>query len=540
MSVEFRPRKPGEYLKIAWKRKWLIVLPVIAITTAVAWVVYRLPDVYESSTLIAVTPATLPGGFVATTEDRLTRQLTSITQKVTSRSSLEPLVRRYDLYKTERDRGEPMEVAISTMRSDIKVAVNTSRNDITNGFIISFRYKDPKLAQLVTGDLASKYISEQTENTVNSATSAKQFIEQQTLQAKDALDAVDQQRLGFMQQNLGKLPAEVQSLMGQLGGLREQQKAYINEVGRLQDRRAAMAGQLALIKKSTEQLKDEAIENFTDPKTTLAWAQLAARKADIEANITRMLTELRPKHPDVLSRQAELESIQKSMDDMVGDWEQKIKEKHEKLKDRPDLQVAGIEAELKLIDSEIKRQQGIISDIEKSVSMVMERVNQVPGVELAIGALDREYQTKKLSYDSLLAQQHNIQLQTDAIKDQQGEGIEVIDPANLPAMPVAPKRLMLFMLGLGLGLTVGLVLAAAVEVPRLLTIQTSEDASHYTNLPVLVSVPELLTPKEALAIPRRRRLLLAAGIAVTIVSIPLLALVLKATHVLEMVAAGRA
>jgi hypothetical protein len=253
-----------------------------------------------------------------------------------------------------------------------------------------------------------------------------------------------------------------------------------------------------------------------------------------------MLTELRPKHPDVLSKQAELESIQKSMDEMVGDWEQKIKEKHEKLKDRPDLQVAGIEAELKLIDNEIKRQQGIISDIEKSVSMVMERVNQVPGVELAIGALDREYQTKKASYDSLLAQQHNIQLQTDAIKDQQGEGIEVIDPANLPAMPVAPKRLMLFMLGLGLGLTVGLVLAAAVEVPRLLTIQTSEDASHYTNLPVLVSVPELLTPKEALAIPRRRRLLLAAGIAVTIVSIPLLALVLKATHVLEMVAAGRA
>jgi uncharacterized protein involved in exopolysaccharide biosynthesis len=287
-------------------------------------------------------------------------------------------------------------------------------------------------------------------------------------------------------------------------------------------------------------LKDEAIENTTDPKTTPAWAQLAARKADIEANITRMLTELRPKHPDVLSKQAELESIQKSMDEMVGDWEQKIKEKHEKLKDRPDLQVAGIEAELKLIDNEIKRQQGIISDIEKSVSMVMERVNQVPGVELAIGALDREYQTKKASYDSLLAQQHNIQLQTDAIKDQQGEGIEVIDPANLPAMPVAPKRLMLFMLGLGLGLTVGLVLAAAVEVPRLLTIQTSEDASHYTNLPVLVSVPELLTPKEALAIPRRRRLLLAAGIAVTIVSIPLLALVLKATHVLEMVAAGRA
>ena len=62
MSVEFRQRKPGEYLKILRKRKWLIILPVIAIATAVAWVVYRLPNVYESSTLIVVKPSTLPTG----------------------------------------------------------------------------------------------------------------------------------------------------------------------------------------------------------------------------------------------------------------------------------------------------------------------------------------------------------------------------------------------------------------------------------------------------------------------------------------------
>jgi uncharacterized protein involved in exopolysaccharide biosynthesis len=301
-----------------------------------------------------------------------------------------------------------------------------------------------------------------------------------------------------------------------------------------------MASQLALVKKTAEQLKDEVIENTTDPKTTSAWAQLAARKADLEAQRTKMLTELRPKHPDVLSKQAEIDSVQNSMDEMVAEWKDKIKEKQDKLKDRPDLQVSAIESELKLLDSEIKREQNIISEIEKQVSVVMERVNQVPGVQLEIGALDREYQTKKAAYDSLLQQQYKIQLTSDALNQQQGEGIKVIDAANLPEKPVAPQRLMLSLMGLGLGLLLGLTLAASVEIPRLLTIQTSEDASHYTNLPVLVSVPELLTPKEALAIPRRRRLLLAAGIAVTIVSIPLLALVLKATHVLEIVAAGRA
>ena len=122
MSVEFRQRKPSEYIRILQRRKWLVILPVLAITTAVAYVVYRLPNVYQSTTLIVVRPSTLPTGVVPTiNEDSLTRQLTSITQVVTSRSSLEPLVQRYDLYRAERARGEAMETIISTMRDDIKV-----------------------------------------------------------------------------------------------------------------------------------------------------------------------------------------------------------------------------------------------------------------------------------------------------------------------------------------------------------------------------------------------------------------------------------
>jgi ABC-type uncharacterized transport system permease subunit len=78
-----------------------------------------------------------------------------------------------------------------------------------------------------------------------------------------------------------------------------------------------------------------------------------------------------------------------------------------------------------------------------------------------------------------------------------------------------------------------LLLAGIFEVPRLLTIQTSEDATHYTSLPVLVSLPELLTPAESARIPKRRKLMLAAGFAAMVISIPALALILKLTQVFE-------
>ena len=37
MSVEFRPRKLGEYVNIALKRKWLILLPTVAIGLSIAY-----------------------------------------------------------------------------------------------------------------------------------------------------------------------------------------------------------------------------------------------------------------------------------------------------------------------------------------------------------------------------------------------------------------------------------------------------------------------------------------------------------------------
>ena len=534
MSAEFRQRKPGEYIKILRRRKWLIILPAIAIATAVSWVVYRLPDVYESSTLIVVRPSTLPKTVVPTvTEDNLTRQLASIAQVVQSRSSLEPLVEKYDLYKTERLRGEPIESVIDMMRRDVNVKVNTTRNDITNGFNISYRYRDARIAQAITAELAGKYTSVQTQNAVNSGTAAANFMNNQVAQAREALAAVDKQLLDFKNANLGRLPTEVQPMLNQLTGLREEQKTLITEIGRLQDQRASAANQLALLKKAYSTSIEDAAESLTDPKTTLGWSQLVSRRAALQGELTALKQQYKDIHPDVIAKQKEVDQVQEQMDQMDADWKDKIKQKQERLSKHPDVTSAAAQAQIDNADNEIKRQQKALADNQTQIAQLVARIDQVPGVDVQLGALERDYQTKKAAYDELLQEQQKISLNADAIQQQQGEGIEVIDPANLPAKPVAPKRFMLAGMGLAAGLGLGLLLVAVFEGPRLLTIQNTEDARHYTGLPVLLAVPELLTPQEARAIPRRRRLLLAAGMLATLVSIPMLALALKLTHVFE-------
>ena len=87
MSVEFRQRKPGEYARIALKRKWLIILPMIVVGLAIGYVIFRLPDVYESSTLIVVKPSTLPNAVLPQiTEEALTREQALVQAKAFARA----------------------------------------------------------------------------------------------------------------------------------------------------------------------------------------------------------------------------------------------------------------------------------------------------------------------------------------------------------------------------------------------------------------------------------------------------------------------
>ncbi|MDX6532017.1 MAG: protein tyrosine kinase modulator [Blastocatellia bacterium] len=534
MSVEFRPRKLGEYANIARKRKWLILLPMVAIGLSIAYAVYRLPDVYESVTLIVVKPSTLPNTVVPTVaEETLTRELTSISQVVTSRSSLQPLMEKYDLFHEERLRGEPMELLIDQMRKQIKVEVNTTRNEITNGFNITYRGRDPKSTQIVAAELASKYIDEQTKGTVNAGASAKQFIEEQVRTAKDELDTIDTQRLTYLQQNMNNLPSQSQALVGRLTGLHEEQKALIAEQGRQRDLGAAYRSQLADITKSYDQEIALSAENTTDPKTTQAWAELVRRRAELEANQQSLLTQYKPKHPDVLSNQSQIDSVKRSQDQMIADWKARIDERKQKLTNLSDPRILSLKTQITMVDSDSDRTQKLLTETNAQIADLTGRINAIPTAEVGLEAIDREYQTKKLNYDNLLAQQQKIVVGADAAKDFQGGGIQVVDPANLPAMPVAPKRFVLTAAGFGIGLAVGLMLALAVEARRLFTIQTTEDAKHYTGLPVLASIPELLTAAEARAIPRRQKLAMAAGVAAAFVTMPALAFVLRSTHVLE-------
>jgi polysaccharide chain length determinant protein (PEP-CTERM system associated) len=539
MSVEFRQRKPAEYGRILWRRKWMILLPALAVSAAVTAVVWRLPNVYQSTSLLMVRPSTLTEGIAPQLSDEeLTIRINQIGQKVLSRTTLEPLIVNYNLYAADRGRGEPMESLVERMRTkDIKIELNKSRNEITNGFQLSFRAPRPQIAKDVTGRLAAEYVNAQVSLETEGAASQLRFVDDQLRQAREELATIDKQRIEYLQRNLSHLPTQSSALVQRLTGLYEQQKSYVTELGRLRDQRTAVATQIGTIQKVDSEQKEDFVENVTDPKTTLAWADLSKHESELESVMQAMLAGgLRPKNPDVIAKRQELESVQKRKQRMLDEWQEKIEQKRQRLEGRTNPQLKQAENSLRLIEGEIARQERQLEQARAATSELESRVNRIPETEVGLSAIEREYQTKKAAYDDLLAKQQKAGLQKAAADDAQAATIQVIDPASLPEQPVAPNRLVLVLAGLALGLGAGLLFAAAFEVPRLLTVQTVEDARHYTSLPVLVTVPELLTPREQRRRRARRAALAFAGVVATIVSAPALAALLWFTHLLEMLA----
>jgi uncharacterized protein involved in exopolysaccharide biosynthesis len=295
-----------------------------------------------------------------------------------------------------------------------------------------------------------------------------------------------------------------------------------------------LSTQLGDIEKQFQVDKEDVVETLTDPKTTPAWAELSKRESQLDSELQNMLTVLKPKNPDVVAKRQELAAVQRSKQELTDDWKNRIAEKTKRVERRVDPRASTIKINVQGIEGEIARSEKLLAQTNAQISAVQGQLNRVPQTEVALGSLDREYQTKKATYDDLLTKKQKSDLTVAALGAAQNTTIQVIDPASLPVRPIAPKRPMLIALGLALGLAVGLAFAAAFEVPRLLTIQTVEDARHYTGLPVLISVPELLTPKEQRRARARRLATAFAGLAITVISIPALALALRFSRVFDM------
>ena len=126
-----------------------VVVFLLAVYTAII-----LPNIYQSSSLILVSPQRVPSSFVTSTVTTdLAERMQSIIQEILSRTQLEKIVQEFDLYPS--DTSSTLEERIERLRKAIKVEFR--RNNV---FQLSFESDNPEKAKQVTSRLASLFIEQ--------------------------------------------------------------------------------------------------------------------------------------------------------------------------------------------------------------------------------------------------------------------------------------------------------------------------------------------------------------------------------------------
>lgn len=548
MSVEFRQRTAGEFLRMLKRRKWLIILPIISMTAAIGYVVHKLPSVYESKTLLTVKPPTIPEKVVQSlASEDITQRLRTISQEVLSRTTLEPMIAKYKLFESERQAGIPIELIIEKMQKNIKVDLEKSENDKVAAFSIKYTDRSPEAARNVTAELASKFVNEQVIASTENAETTKNFIDNSRNQAKTTLDALEKQRLEIMMNNVDTLPEAVQGLIAQRSGLQQREETISKEKeslmmqkGRLTDNVRALNSQARLIEDFGERETQDAVGKASRIEDTPAYAQLVQRRAELNSKLANLKLTLREIHPKVVEAQNDIDKVNDEIEALkkntqkreqeatvAGSRKAELQKKNLQIeREKAESEIAQINQQVLLKDQEIRQNAGLISVID-------EKINASPNVKVALETVDNQYQSAKLAYDENLKRYNDAEQQVSREKNAQGETIRVQDAANLPSAPVAPKRVLLTAMGAAIGLVLGLMLAAAFELPRVLKIQNIEDAKHYTGLPVLASVPPLLSHDEKVWNRRLHFLKVTAGIIAAIGIVPLIIIALQMSRVFE-------
>ncbi|MBI2881540.1 MAG: lipopolysaccharide biosynthesis protein, partial [Candidatus Tectomicrobia bacterium] len=165
MQVQARNRSTFELAWALWRRrKWLAIVMFAMAYSAALSLVSALPDLYRATATVLVKQDQVPESFIRSSVAGETEtRLHAISQQILSRSRLQDLIARFDLYPELRKRAFP-EVVIARMRRDVQLEFKGVEQKwgrtATIAFNLSYQGWDPQTVAQVTNTLVSFYVAE--------------------------------------------------------------------------------------------------------------------------------------------------------------------------------------------------------------------------------------------------------------------------------------------------------------------------------------------------------------------------------------------
>jgi uncharacterized protein involved in exopolysaccharide biosynthesis len=541
VSVSRRPPDVEDYIDMFRRYRSWILGPMFAGLVIAVVVAFLYPDTYISTAVMRITPQQISSSLVPTVVNmQMAQRLQQLQTDILSRESLRDLIMRpaLDLYKKERAH-MPTEDVILEMKTKIRIqpievlqAAGPGR--VASAFTISFSYPDRYKAQAVVRELVAEFTKQNFTVQHNQATLQTNFLNDELKTARERMVTLEAAIAKFNTENLGRLPAQFQANVAALQSLQMQLSNANESLSRNQQQKLQVETQL--------QNYNTQLNYYTalgEDTVTLAGPaavrnerlnNLNQRIMDKQSSVAAMAEMMTKDHPDLKQAQAQLASLEKQKADAEREdaasqsasaSPQPQVRKIANLQNQKmvqDLQgsIAMLKTEIQGINLQMDEKLRQVAELNRQIIGYNSRIEGSPQLEQQYAGLMRDYGMSKQTYEEMSKRSEQSETAKDLEEHKAGENLELLDAPSDPTTPAEPDRLKIGAIGTGLGLMLGVVLAAGKEMKNT-SLKNLKDVRAYTNLPVLSSIPLL---ENALLVRRKRRLQwLAWSVAIIIGSI---------------------
>jgi len=515
-SIPRRPLDIEDYIDILRRHKGWIFGPFLLTLVASVVGVYLWPDSYESVAMIKVVQQQVPESMVPSsiTQD-MSDRINSMATTVLSRNVLITIINNFDLYKSERKRLPMEDVVENIMRKDVHVnpimAGSNGRN--VPAFTVQFTYQDRLLATRVVQDLVIRFISANQSDRSTATIGAKDFLKEQADQAKKDMEALEERLGQYRAQNNGRLPDQVDQNYRQLTALQTSYQFLTSSKNRAEMEKLSLETDLRVEQGHKAELTRELpqVAASAAPKSDrLLEAERDVRSLEDALSVT--LQRFTEEYPDVKSLRSRLEVAKKRRDEVIQ--EEAEAKKNGVLPAQPAnrqarLDVLAIDGNVQRLQSAISSKQLEIGQLDTQIKQTQEsigklqcQINAAPLGEQQYSDLLRERDMARSKYVDLSGRLATAQISQDLENRGQGQHLELLDPPSVPETPTEPKRPMVIGMGAGLGLLLGIAIAAAREMKDT-SLKNLKDVRAYTQIAILGSVPLL---ENDFVVRRRKRM----------------------------------
>ena len=547
------------YWRALLARKHYFIWPALAVVVIAVLVALLLPSVYESRSAILIEEQQIPPEFVRSTVTGYADQrIQSLNQQILSRTRLLEIIKQFDLYTNLRGKYTTEEI-VDSMRDDINIDLISaevatqkgrkparpgSEQGVTIAFTIAYRGKNPDTVQKVAGTLASLYLQENLKIREQQAKTTTKFLETELKEIQDQLATIGQKITDFKSKHEGLLPELVQFNQSQADRLEKDIDQVKVQIQAAEDRKIYLQGQLATVKPDTPMISSTG-ERVLDPDSRLR---------ELEVKLCDLQSKFSSNYPDVIKIKREMSELRKlagtsggspsvkrqKLTNLKAELAQKLghySEQHPEViklkKEIAELEKMPVEGKpakpvsqpenpayvnlctnVESANNDIEALKRQRADLESKLKMYRQRLEEEPKVEQEYLALTRDYQNAHTKHQEIMNKIMEARIAEGMEESQKAEKFTIIDPASFPEKPVAPKRGLIALAGLILGLGAGLGMVALAENLDH-TIKSTDELAWLTGLPVLGRIVCIVTSEDIARQKHRKHLIWSiAGLSI--------------------------